>query len=286
MIKYKEAGHIDPELLANPFWVESLTKVSPEHTHEFYEFFILSEGNCRHIVNGHTQLLKPGCLVFMRPQDMHKYEPDGEGDCRFLNIPCRLSLIEEAFTYLNEAEYKYGLLNAPLPQIAMLSQLEMAELIHKFERTQMLSTIDRVKARIYLKGIIVHIFTQYFFTPETSEQPTIPLWLEHAISKMQLKENMQQGLPALYQFSGRSVGHVNRAFRQYLNQTPTQYINQLKLNVARNLLLTTELQVVEIALESGFENVSHFYHQFKTFYHQVPLDFRKNSHVNRLTPSK
>lgn len=68
------------------------------------------------------------------------------------------------------------------------------------------------------------------------------------------KENLNRGLHALYELSGRSAGHVNQAFRQYLNQTPTEYINQLRLNVARNLLLTTELRVVEIALESGFEN--------------------------------
>lgn len=35
MIKYTEASHINPELLADPFWVESLSQVSPEHTHDF-----------------------------------------------------------------------------------------------------------------------------------------------------------------------------------------------------------------------------------------------------------
>jgi len=281
MIKYKEAGHIDPELLANPFWVESLSTVSPEHTHEFYEFFLIKSGTCKHIVNGSTQLLKPGSLVFVRPDDTHRYERDGDTDCCFLNMPCRLSLIEETFTYLNEEEYKYGLLSTPLPQISMLSQLEMDELIRDFERIRMLSTIDRMKSRIHLKGVLIHIFTQYFFTREIMEQREIPLWLEHALSKIQLKENLNQGLQALYALSGRSVGHVNRAFRQYLHLTPTQYINQLKLHRARSLLLTTELPVVEIALESGFENISHFYHQFKKFYHQAPLDLRKNSHINR-----
>ncbi|MEK5436094.1 MULTISPECIES: helix-turn-helix domain-containing protein [Paenibacillus] len=282
MIKYTEASHINPELLADPFWVESLSQVSPEHTHDFYEFFILTEGRCRHIVNGAAQLLQSGCLVFIRPDDTHRYEADGDSDCRFLNIPCRKSLINDAFSYLNEEEFLHGILNTPLPRIAMLSQLEMDDFIRSFERIRMLSTLDKVKSRIYLKGILVDTLTQHFFSPETIEQPEFPLWLEHAVSKMHLKENLNKGLHALYELSGRSAGHVNRAFRQYLNQTPTEYINQLRLNVARNLLLTTELRVVEIALESGFDNVSHFYHQFKKYYHQAPLDFRKNAHANRL----
>jgi AraC family cel operon transcriptional repressor len=163
----------------------------------------------------------------------------------------------------------------------MLSQLEMTEMIRSFERIMMLSTVDKKKARVYAKGLIIQILTQHFFALETMEEPVLPLWLEHSISKMQLKENMNCGLHALYELSGRSVGHVNRAFRQYLNQTPTEYINQLRLNVAKNLLLTTELRVLEIALEAGFENVSHFYHQFKKFYNQAPLDFRKNATMNK-----
>ncbi|MDH6429852.1 helix-turn-helix domain-containing protein [Paenibacillus sp. FSL R5-0887] len=282
MLKYTEASHMNPELLADPFWVESLSQVSPEHTHDFYEFFILTEGRCQHIVNGTAQLLQTGCLVFIRPSDTHRYEADGDSDCRFLNIPCRKSLIEDALTYLNEEEFLHGLLNTPLPRIAMLSQLEMASFIRSMERIRILSTLDKVKSRIFLKGLLVDTLTQHFFSAETVAQPEFPLWLEHAITKMHLKDNLHRGLHALYELSGRSAGHVNRAFRQYLNQTPTEYINQLKLNVARNLLLTTELRVVDIALESGFENVSHFYHQFKKFYHQAPLDFRRNAHVNRL----
>ncbi|MEK4330216.1 helix-turn-helix domain-containing protein [Paenibacillus sp. FSL R7-0312] len=240
-----------------------------------------AEGACRHIVNGEVQVLKAGCLVFVRPDDTHRYEAEGDGDCRFLNIPCRPGLIGEALAYLNEEEFTRGVLGPALPRIAMLSRQEMDEFFRHIERYLMLCTIDRVKARIHLKGLLIDTLTRYFFSPETAGQPEFPLWLEHAVSKIQLKENLNQGLPALYKLSGRSPGHVNRAFRQYLNQTPTGYINQLRLNTARNLLLTTELRVVEIALEAGFENVSHFYHQFKKFYRQAPLDFRRNGQESR-----
>ncbi|MGG6313781.1 helix-turn-helix domain-containing protein [Paenibacillus macerans] len=280
MLTYTEENHIDPEVPVNPFWVESLSQVSPEHTHDFFEFFVIEGGRCRHIVNGQTQPLRAGCLVFIRPADVHKYERDGEEDCRFYNVPCRRSLIGEALAYLGEADMAQQLLEARLPQIATLSQTEVGEFVALFERIKLLSAIDKMKARIVLKGGLIDILTRYFFGPDPVKQPEIPLWLEHALAKMQLKDNLHRGLPALYELSGRSVGHVNRAFRRYLQQTPTEYLNQLKLNAARNLLLTTELRVVDIALECGFENVSHFYHQFKKWYRQAPLDLRKNSRVN------
>lgn len=281
MLKYTEENYIDPEVPVNPFRVESLSQVSPEHTHDFYEFFVIEEGRCRHVVNGVSQSLRAGCLVFIRPEDVHKYEREGEEDCRFYNVPCRHSLIGEALAYLGETEMAGQLLQSHLPRVAMLSTTEVGEFVALFERIKLLSAIDKPKARIVLKGGLVELLTRYFFNPDPVKQTEIPLWLEHALGKMQLKDNLHRGLPALYELSGRSVGHVNRAFRQYLQQTPTEYLNQLKLKAARNLLLTTELRVVEIALECGFENVSHFYHQFKKWYRQAPLDLRKSSNLKR-----
>ncbi|CAM4470421.1 helix-turn-helix domain-containing protein [Paenibacillus phoenicis] len=276
MLKYTEENYIDPEVPVNPFRVEALSQVSPEHTHDFYEFFVIEAGSCRHVVNGETQLLQAGCLVFIRPEDIHRYEQNGEEDCRFYNVPCRHSLMDEAMAFLGEEEIAERLLQSHLPQVALLSPTEVGEFVALFERIKLLSSIDKQKARLVLKSGLIDLLTRYFFNPNPVKQEEIPLWLEHALSKMQLKENLHRGLPALYELSGRSIGHVNRAFRRYLQQTPTEYLNQLKLSAARNLLLTTELRVVEIALECGFENVSHFYHQFKKWYHQAPLDLRRN----------
>lgn len=282
MLKYTEGTHIDPQLSISPFWVNSLADVSPEHTHDFYEFFVISEGSCRHVVNGFHQLLKAGCLVFIRPSDVHRYEAEGTDDCRFYNIPLRSGLVKEAFDYLSEQAYMNGLLHSASPPVALLSPIEVASFIASFERFLMLSTLNTTKAGIYAKGILIEILTNYFLLPEQAEETFIPHWLEQALAKLQQQDYLNRGLQALYDLSGKSPGHVNRAFRQYLQQTPTEYINQLKLNRARNLLLTTEHRVIEIALEAGFDNVSHFYHQFKKFYGQAPLEFRKNAHAQAM----
>lgn len=281
MIKYTEVSYIDPELPVTPFLIESLSMVSPEHTHDYYEFFVMLSGSCRHVVNGETQLLTEGCLVFMRPADVHRYEADGDNDCSFLNVPCRSSLIRETLAFLDEPDFVDALLHDPLPRVVVLSGPETAEFVRNFERVQTLSALDKRKARLHLKTVLVELLTRYFLASQQEAEPFIPLWLEHAVAKMQSKDNLHRGLPALYELCGRSVGHVNRAFRQYLHQTPTEFINSLKLGAAKHLLLGTELRVVEIALEAGYDNVSHFYHQFKKVYGKAPLDFRRAARETR-----
>ena len=45
--------------------------------------------------------------------------------------------------------------------------------------------------------------------------------------------------------------------------SPTQYINELRMSYAENLLLNTDMEIVDISLEIGLDNVSYFYDLFK-----------------------
>ncbi|SHH72406.1 helix-turn-helix domain-containing protein, partial [Clostridium grantii] len=44
---------------------------------------------------------------------------------------------------------------------------------------------------------------------------------------------------------------------------------------AKNLLTNTNMSILDISMESGFENLSHFYHLFKKNFQVTPAKFRK-----------
>jgi AraC family cel operon transcriptional repressor len=94
------------------------------------------------------------------------------------------------------------------------------------------------------------------------------------------KENFTKGLNAMYQLSQRSPGHLNRVFKQLLNMTPTEYINSLRIKYAKHLLLTTRINVIDISLEAGFDNLSHFYHLFRKQMKTTPIQLRKKISPN------
>lgn len=54
-----------------------------------------------------------------------------------------------------------------------------------------------------------------------------------------------------------------RAFRQYLNQTPLEYLQKCRLRRARELLASTDLPVRQVAQYSGFRNDKYFISSFK-----------------------
>lgn len=85
----------------------------------------------------------------------------------------------------------------------------------------------------------------------------------------------------MYEISGKSREHLSRSLKNYYGVTPSEFIADLRLEYAVNLLLTSNLSVTDICFESGFENLSWFYKQFRQKYGETPADYRKNAAAGR-----
>ena len=74
-----------------------------------------------------------------------------------------------------------------------------------------------------------------------------------------------------------SEKYISRYFKEHFHITLSQYVNHLRLEHARQLLQDTQLPVTEVALRSGYPNVSYFIRSFKKMYGVSPLRYRKNA---------
>ncbi|WP_046226432.1 AraC family transcriptional regulator [Paenibacillus dauci] len=75
-------------------------------------------------------------------------------------------------------------------------------------------------------------------------------------------------------FTGYSVPYFTRKFHQSMGVTPTAYLLESRILYAKKLLLSTDIPIREIALESGFSQSSYFIHCFKKVVHMTPEQFR------------
>ena len=57
---------------------------------------------------------------------------------------------------------------------------------------------------------------------------------------------------------GMSTRQLERLFRRYLDRSPKRYYMELRLQKARNLLMQTDMSVINVALACGFASPSHF----------------------------
>lgn len=76
-------------------------------------------------------------------------------------------------------------------------------------------------------------------------------------------------------FAGLSEKHFQRAFRSVLGETPKSYIRRIRLQAAAYLLKWSDMQVIDIAMEVGFETHAGFTKAFTRVYARSPQQFRE-----------
>ena len=69
---------------------------------------------------------------------------------------------------------------------------------------------------------------------------------------------------------GMSTRQLERLFRRYLNRSPKRYYMELRLQKARNLLMQTDMSVINVALACGFASPSHFSKCYRAHYDTTP----------------
>lgn len=69
---------------------------------------------------------------------------------------------------------------------------------------------------------------------------------------------------------GMSTRQLERLFRRYLNRSPKRYYMELRLQKARNLLMQTDMSVINVALACGFASPSHFSKCYRAQYNITP----------------
>jgi AraC-like DNA-binding protein len=88
--------------------------------------------------------------------------------------------------------------------------------------------------------------------------------------------NNNIGLEELAEYACLSVTHLLRTFRQAFYQTPHQFLMQIRLQRAKDLLKSTDYPVNEIVNMVGFDCPSSFIRLFKDRFQTTPLKYRQS----------
>ncbi|MFP7570596.1 GlxA family transcriptional regulator [Marivita sp. S2033] len=97
-----------------------------------------------------------------------------------------------------------------------------------------------------------------------------------------MEQNIEEPISPsiLAQHVGMSTRQLERLFRRYLNRSPKRYYMELRLQKARNLLMQTDMSVINVALACGFASPSHFSKCYRAHYETTPYRER-GAHASR-----
>jgi len=253
----------------------------PAHSHDYIEMVYMCSGSTTHIINGESVVLKEGELLFLSRDASHEILTADLHD-----IAISFIVLPEFFDYTLQM---LGDEETPLRRfiISCLKNKDSETAFLKFMVSDVLPVQNLVENLVY---------TLIYGTPNKRNinQTTMGLLflqllnctdrLVHrnkhdesiVITLRYIEENYANGsLMELSKILHYDFSWFSREIKKRTGKNYTELVQEKRLSKAGFLLKNTDLNVSDISIQVGYDNVSYFHRLFRKRYGMSPFKFRK-----------
>lgn len=229
---------------------------------------ILTVGGAGRLYGGKSDLLsRPGTVTLYQPGTAQRYYTDP--DVRHWN------LIWSHFhprphwgIWLNWPEHTKGLRVIRLEDSAVLRQVRQAMLdVIRFSRQQLPGGMDLAVNALERALLWIH---------SVNDRQALDERIRRAVDLLAERMHEPLSLDRVAQACGLSVSRLAHLFREQIGLPPQQYLEELRLQRAAQLLRSTGLCIGEVAAETGYAGAFYFSSRFRKKFGQSPCQYRRD----------
>lgn len=286
----KKQTHDQPQFPCSAYftnWEPHKIEGVPWHWHRELEFMVVIKGQTQVSFDGKTFLLHRGDGFFCNSRTLHQIQM---ADCTYCSVNSLVfdaSLISGGPGTVYDEKYIAPLVSSHSFSGMILSHLNdrhqeilnHIRIAHK--NCQEESDGYEFEVRYHLSQALLHILQQNrdALSAESSGSRQMS-----RVRKM--LDYIHQNYASPVSITDLSLSanicerECQRCFRQILQQSPMDYLQQYRIQIAGKLLLETQLSVLDVGLSVGFSNPSHFCKIFKSYMNLSPGRYRRENTKN------
>lgn len=265
-----------------PFYIGIHEIIStPLHFHEHIEFSFIIEGSGTESINGKTHRLRPGVASLTLPNHMHEISCDVNHQVRKYCCMFDINILLDS-SYDSEwcgLLYKIG---SQYPSHVEFSADEtkwISEILHKLlvesNRTTLLPGRNSMICSMIKEALLRFVRAASCIpSADISREPAMkqPFW--PLLQYIHVHYTDAVSLESLAERFDVSASYISRIFKQYLGISFLTYLHQLRIESASNLLTSTNMSIIDIAAETGFESYRTFSRVFQNLKKATPSEYR------------
>lgn len=273
MIKKKIDCYLHPKVsLFVPASGQCVYATTPSHTHPAYSFIYYFQSESELIIEGRHQsydIADGKCLSVMSPGIPHQ-EIVQDNFHSYIAIMIDSDLFQKIMLQYDQPIPVFrGETFIPHPELLGILRCFMLEASeNRSNNKEMLDYLAPVIAHLAVRSVIAD--TQY----------SMPLYdrfeVDHAIAYMNSHFSEKITAEDLAGQVNLSAGHFSKIFKSVTGETPIEFLNTLRLQKARNMLMNNMGNITEIAIDCGFHTSSYFSSCFIEKYKMTPSAYRQN----------
>lgn len=247
------------------------------HSQDFHELLWVQNGKVRLHSNAGKRDLTEGDLLFVSPDQAHGLQGRGAAPI-VVSLAVRPGVINAIGNRHEDLNGVGFWTDGPEPNITHRDIRQLAALNHaalQLERAP--------RRKLYLEAFLLPLLVA-LDRPPSGIAPDAPAWLLAACAAVQTPAVFREGAAGFVAATGRAHPHVSRSMRRFMGQTPSDYINRLRMDHAARQLTGTSDTLAEIAADCGLPNLSHFHKLFLAIHGETPLRYRRARQRDLIQP--
>jgi AraC-like DNA-binding protein len=254
------------------------------HYHQEFELSFITEGSGKRIVGDSVESFHPGDLIFIGPRIPHVWI---SGEMARTQHSGRT--LESVYMLFNQDILPQGLTTLPefkdVNRALHLSERGMritGDTLNRVSRIMLQLPYQGRMKRLMLFYEIMHIIGSSDSFTLLATEGYIKSKFETSNTRVNtihefLMNNYREdvNLDKIADLVHLAPASACRFFKSATGQTIFNYLNKIKVDYACNLLMNTDLNIVDISYDCGFNNLSHFNKQFRQITGKTPSQYRK-----------
>ena len=248
--------------------------------HDYYEITFIYKGVGAFRIENEEYKVKQGDIIIIGENQMHQLSASHKNPLVVICIYFLPYIVFKSGNGLFDSDYIrifydinciYG---KNINTDAILELIKKLYLVNKEQKKYF-----QIESKIYLHEILLFLLknTDKISTSNNKQYKRMSLKINRLKGVFKLIEEHYQEritLDKTASIACMSRSHFCRFFKEVTGYTLTQYLHRLRIDKSKDLLLRSNLSIIEIAYEVGFENLSYFYKIFLKLTHITPRNFR------------
>lgn len=255
----------------------------PWHWHPEIELTLVMEGEIIYQANDSLYHLKAGEGLFCNTNVLHSGHGNGSADCSYLSVTFHPRLLYGYSSSVMQTKYMNHILKSPsLASIHLVSEKDwQRRILEGIEKIRLLNREHPASEELKIQIALLQIWQELYEHVEISEtgfaengrdteriRRIMEYIQAHYAEKITLEELAEQ----IHLCRSESC----RLFKRYMKESMFDYLLDYRIERSLELLRRPELDVTQIAGQTGFTSPGYFSKIFKRKMGFTPLEYRKN----------
>ncbi len=245
------------------------------HGHDFYELFWIDSGLGTQFYgeDGEGEMpLYAGLVSFVGPNHLHGLEAKAASEpFAFVNVAFPTAAWRELRDRYDLSEHPLFSEEGGVPPFSIIAREHVREVCELFREL-----VHAPRNELTRDCFLLSLARRTGGDLKLPNNIDMSAALRRALYSVSRDSELLRGGPAsLAQEAGCSPSHLARTMKTTIGVTPSEWVLGERIRRAKRLLVATGLSIAEVALEAGFENLSHFHRRFREQVGETPLRFRK-----------